>query len=454
MFGFQQAVLFLCLSLIYFTTCIDVEDIAWVLSEKWESHGDACLRVNKNPLNMDLVDIKWDFKLLNYVVFDYLNLTVSQNGTGLNGCCAPGLWCDETGCFTQGFADHFVNYGFLNNGLSNPVYTCSVDEASNSKGKITSAVLTDGTLALVGNTFPDEGSEVEAYIYGETCGSVEVCNCYQCSSDDGSSCPTGYLCLNYDPSLKDHTYCMMSCAGLGDKSCPCGQTCVHVAGTGSSAINVCLSSVPSAYPAKCQEHASALRCDATRVYQKSYADAAEASFNSFPSSAVFSGSYGAEYYTNNKNTGAEPFTTGLCLENSDCADGNICTIDHCHKPSRLCVYQDVPGCSSVLQTTREREAPYMYYSYYLQNRSLEAVQTSSTKYLLQKGTPSSVRSVDDFPLQRINLPFDFTLFGTLVKEVSISPDGVLAFPPVRTCDSDQVCYVVQLHTYIPTFLHT
>ncbi len=73
-----------------------------ILAATDESQADTCLRKGLNPLNMGDVAFQWNATTFSAVVVDVLNNTLlnSNEEYGANGCCAPGLWCSNDGCFT------------------------------------------------------------------------------------------------------------------------------------------------------------------------------------------------------------------------------------------------------------------------------------------------------------------------------------------------------------------
>jgi hypothetical protein len=65
------------------------------------------------------------------------------------------------------------------------------------------------------------------------------------------------------------------------------------------------------------------------------------------------------------------------------------------------------------------------------------------KRLLKEGTVSSASDVDDMPPQEVELPFTAVFFGNKVSTGYISPNGILALPPVAPCNNDVVS--IKLH---------
>jgi len=422
--------------LIYITLAPLVEGLpqnaTWVIAESGETQIQACTRINLAPLYMGDIDLVWNTSSLQSVVNLLNRKSYSENG-GLDGCCAPGLWCDDETCFTQGFGNFFSNYGWLNNNtVAHPVYTCLTGGASSGETVIGKATLKGGTLTVDGQGFSSTYDDSAAFVYNEACVDIETCNCMSCSNS-ADSCPAGYLCLShYDMS----SYCFLECAGDGDESCPCGHTCSVVFGGGSDALYLCIPPNYSSYDSTCSQHTDHLTCRAPRAYQEVYQLESQSNSNKLEVSLTI----------NNEgdlfDQGSAPdLSTGFCSSNADCLDGNLCTVDSCDTTTKLCAYTSVPGCDSMVSTITTRNTPFMYYSYYAANQAIAGVQASSVTYLLNAGTTSSVQHEDDIPLQQLDLPFQITFFGNVVDQVYLSPNGLLALPPVRPCQGDQ-CFLI------------
>ena len=130
-----------------------------------------------------------------------------------------------------------------------------------------------------------------------------------------------------------------------------------------------------------------------------------------------------------------PLHIGFCIKDSDCFDGNLCTVDSCLS-TNICSHKVDSNCNSVAQTTIERLAPYLYYSFSIPNIN----QNAFVDYIRLKGALSSVSYVDEYPLDRVKLPFSFPFFGNLINQVLLSPNGGLILPPLGECDSNAVNY--------------
>ena len=139
--------------------------------------------------------------------------------------------------------------------------------------------------------------------------------------------------------------------------------------------------------------------------------------------------------------------SGFCSSDADCADGNICTSDTCNSVAGECSYATVAGCSSIPRPTSQRQAPYMYYTFYRSDNASSptssdvvatAQATALAAILMQGDNITSVENRD--LLHEVNLPFNITYFGNLVDKGYVSETGVLALPPITgSCPSEANC---------------
>jgi hypothetical protein len=169
----------------------DVSDFEWVVAQWGEGQAEACHRVGFQPASTARLNLPWTPSALSQVA-SQLNLTVlnsynssSASDDGVRGCCAPGMWCGPSGCFTQSFG-RFSNYGPLSgdtgDNASLPVYSCTGLYSNLTTGgvQLADADLRNGYMTLYGEQFSSDPSENAVSIYGETCGEVESCNCLTC----------------------------------------------------------------------------------------------------------------------------------------------------------------------------------------------------------------------------------------------------------------------------------
>mmetsp|Transcript_155 Transcript_155/g.265 ORF Transcript_155/g.265 Transcript_155/m.265 type:complete len:1124 (-) Transcript_155:150-3521(-) len=423
-------------------------NISWVLAEPGETEPQACIRNNMFPINMDRNALVWDEPTFRDVVTNILNMNVSTsstNGYGIEGCCAPGLWCRENGeCFTQGFSAHFSNFGWLpSDNTAKPVYTCA-GTYNPATAVIRSAVLNNGKLSVSGSNIALLDSTTSAFVYGETCTSLETCNCLACDARALTpQCPPGYVCLwNRQTGFQ---FCVLMCSNADDLSCSCDHTCRPLNDQGTSTISVCFPPDATTYRQNCAVNNDNLQCNAARAYQSDYKLLSSANTDDYPVS-VMTGDVGA-LITVNPTAAANTIGRGFCKVNSDCADGYLATRDTCDPSTGLCAYSSETGLDSTVSYLTSHKTPFMYYTYYSNSSSLALTQANSAEYIRQNGIVSLNSKNDDYPFQPVTLGFDIVFFGNKINEGYISPDGVLSLPPIRPCNEDQ-CILFSTSTNI------
>ena len=122
---------------------------------------------------------------------------------------------------------------------------------------------------------------------------------------------------------------------------------------------------------------------------------------------------------------------GFCEIDSDCYDGNMCTLDVCNAASKLCEYS-LLGCTSnptIYRSTFKANAiaPFLYKSFtFLEN---EHILSNFTHILLKVGTKSTSSDLDDNPGRNYDLHFSFDFFGNKVKQIAIDPNGIIHLLP-------------------------
>ena len=131
-----------------------------------------------------------------------------------------------------------------------------------------------------------------------------------------------------------------------------------------------------------------------------------------------------------------------CINNIECYDGNICTINTC--TSGQCVTEYVDGCSTSSHELQERSTPYSYLSALSTNtshRQQEFVDFITARgQLMGEYTPGSIYMTSDTDGGDdtiIDIPAEqqFNYFGTKMTQMSVSPQGVLSLPPIPYCSS-------------------
>ena len=404
----------------------------WVLALPGESHAKACRVHQLNP-TAPQDDIPWGEDIMNDVVTG-LGLQVVDKPNGLLGCCVPGLWCVTDGgpCFTQSLQTNFVNIELSPKYNLSSVYTC-VDY--NLENMVTGFLsYEDKKVTLKGENYGMERDSISATINSEDCADVDLCHtvCQPCTT---YSCPTGSVCL----SMSSYRGCFMYCAGEDDTSCPCSTSCrqVNVRITQASYLSTHLCapdqlSCTNYFPSS----GSHLQCHSPSVYSQIYEE--------------YEWSNAEQEISLSVENDATVFSNVLqplqCTADSDCFDMNAYTTDSCNEMG-ICNYTKKEYILSetlsnsnlnvtvAVGTTpghiRDRTTPYTYTWFHLADQGLSQSLFESTIH--EFGMQSSVSDVDDYPVEFFDLDFSINYFGNTWNEVSINPNGILAFPPYSHC---------------------
>lgn len=420
---------------------ISTGDVHWVVAEQHESQVDACGRIGKISLLFRNEYLPWNVEAFIDVVVNKLGRKVDRaaGSTGLLGCCVPGLWCGADGCFTQGYGPSFRNYGWLSNVTQAfPVFACSNDTTSSTDLAITSQSFSKGKLIVSGKGFQWDESSIRTMIGSEVCYEPELCYSEICNVCSASNpCPVGSICLTF--AAEGTSFCFTSCEGLTDKSCPCDFSCYGIKiGEGTDELFVCAPERLRSNGNLCSNHVATdeLRCRAPGMLQHP-----SLLSNKNTTMALSIAGDG-----DSEAIGTVLTVTSVCNSNSDCYDGNLCTIDKC-EVGGVCSYQPIDSCGSIPDATKERSAPYVYYSHFSRNNSeLFAFFVTQMDLL---GDASPAEKLDDYPLTYVNLPFKIVYFGNLVTKAAISPNGVVGLEPLRECSRYQVILV---YSYLFTIL--
>lgn len=436
---------------------ISSSSIFYTIAKNGDSHFQTCSRkklfiVPKNYIYSTI----WNYKTFQSILLRLNRQESIPSVNGIKNCCASGMWCDATGCFTQSFGSQFVNYGWLNNdNNSYPVYSCyNKSTSSTSKRSSVSTVniiptISDVTylpnssyLLVSGQKFQSNEYNTEITINKEIGNNLEICNLSQCRSCAINPCPLDSICLNVYGQLS----CYMYCNSPLDLSCPCGSTCQPLTIVSSSnyqngqttAVSLCaynsfLSPYTSELTCPYQPDLDFIKVQMPRLSQKIYPDSGN---NYEYGLSLTSGSNGVFKNINtingfNRNYLNENLpSTPWCSKNSDCFDGNICTIDTC-TTDKYCHYSSVTGCNSTLSNIIDRTTPYTYDTYKLKSQS--AKQLSFLTYIKKNGNDTYITNNNNYLLQTVVLSFKMLFFGTIVDRVSILAGGALALPPVSAC---------------------
>jgi hypothetical protein len=131
-----------------------------------------------------------------------------------------------------------------------------------------------------------------------------------------------------------------------------------------------------------------------------------------------------------ESTASVWFPLKACVQDSDCHDGDVCTLQACVEGSCDVTRVD-DDCGSTLQTLLENLSPHAYLSIVQKDR--RESQFDFEDLLLSLGTisPASDRYLS--PVAVTDMGFSFLFYGNLVNEVNIYPNGVIGLPPFLPC---------------------
>lgn len=418
---------------------IGFESIKWILAEKWESQAEACARKSLTALEIAAPNLwNWNFTVFSYVVTSLLDKRIfpAANMTGIHGCCAPSLWCLPDGCYTQGYAKLYSNYGWLSRKndqvtTSYPVYTCYNNSLPNLL-KSSNISLQNGLFSAKGhfslypNSSVSSPTALVVNIFGAECNNVEIVYCRHCNRNH--TCPFGSSCITTKIG-SPVSACYANCDSLKDKSCPRGYYCSSFVDISAGPFN-CIPNTTANVNSWCSTHNFANNEDALTCKVNSATLQQQVSMsNSGKQTIILNTSYLLEPGFSLSKQYPYQASSQKCQFNSDCFDGNICTRDSCELSQGYCYNELVnASCDSILQNIRERIAPYIYHLYYLTNTDShhEAFQL----FMTQHGTESTVSFSDDWPYQTENLHFNFTFFGNVINQCYIGPNGLVMLPPL------------------------
>ena len=417
------------LILLHFNTIeCSANSVFYALALPGESQTETCVRKSGLAVPNTYSDnAVWNITALKAIAAT-LNRPVSPSLSAIKGCCSSGMWCDRTGCFTQSYGT-FANYGWLSgDNQSVPVYSC-FPITDFTMPVITSASYASGYLTLTGHNFQADYADYSAIslsIGSEVCGDVEVCNGHQCQSCMDNPCSLDSVCLvNNSGGI---ARCYMYCGGPTDASCPCGSFCDTVTvssrtATSSTSLSLSLCTYQSFHSysdGTCPvENKDSIICKIPRALQK------QATRSSSGISLSVYG--GAEHVPALISYNLPP--APWCKSNSDCFDGNVCTADTC--VSGYCTYSTVIGCSSMLQTVRERVAPYTYSIF---SQKFKAFYHTIFEYqMVFFGKMVALSTESSFVIHNIKLPFSFPYFGAYVSSLSVLANGAVSLTPLPVC---------------------
>lgn len=418
-----------------------VQGHLWVIAQDAaEGHAQACARAGAAPTPASEY-IRWNSSVMSEVVSALgRSVDATESPSGLRGCCAAGLWCldgENQPCFTQAFGT-FDNHGALILPPTTtvvPVYTCLPAASPSSASISPSSVTFDaGVLRLQGTALTGNAADAVISVNGSTCYNTERTSeiCKPCESSTTGECGIDGVCL----SAGRGSFCYKYCAFEGDASCPSGSFCDTVQiSSGGKVITTYVCTVRSMDPGSsgCSSTDSpagtdVYKCDAPEVYHQTSSGTISA-YQSLWSLTISVNSDGQAAVA--QVTLPSSSFMGACERDSDCFDNNPCTVDSCNSTSKTCIHDYLSGCESSLFRTREVRYPFTYDVFV--REGVAAQQDEFKANVTTLGTRSSSSLIDDYAPETVALNMDFKFFGSLFSDISLNPNGMVAFPPFPEC---------------------
>ena len=411
----------------------------WVVSSNSDGHAASCTNAGLNPTPSNL-NLDWNISGLQQVVAA-LQREVYPLNIGIHGCCAPGLWCNETVCFTQSFG-LFDNHGALTSNKWGAVYTCTALSqstlsaralsTSTSTSSSSSATTTrtaspaiieyqytsEGILGLYGSGLVTSESDISIQLNGKRCFNTESC-AEQCKSCALESCDSDFVCI-------DFLYCYRYCSGSEDRSCPCGTVCEYYEIPYYGYLIPSFVCTPRPFSS-----GGCTANDSPIGIQKFQCDSPELSLQPPPQNSALTVVVSAVSGTDGvakSNVLDMADITVLCKDDSDCFDHNVCTVDKCDVLSKSCVNSEIDElCESTQFRIRESHRPFTYQAYVESN--MFSSQLAFESIMRVEGTESLASSTDDYPMEEVQIGFNFNFFGSKWDSIAINPNGLLSLPP-------------------------
>lgn len=336
------------------------------------------------------------------------------------------------------------------------------------------------------------------------CSYLELCTdlCGTCNT--GVDCPNGAACIS--PSQGAQGHCFPYCAGPTDDSCPCGSSCLSVV-VGSTMdsgqnvgvqVNLCTPDSSFAcntgiygrgteaamctiaggnYVAASGQNVSIIvggegdseggsvtmltnSVSSTNGFEVLSVDT-ELESSADPESelmqvhahgklrgAVMDGSRNDMIVdVHVQQTSVARRLNAQCSTDSDCNDGDRCTINACvDSVCTVLLNNSINGaadCVSSLPALQQKSAPFTYINAQFSNASPR--QAAFMSFMLQNGqvatdrggssiylTVADSNSDSTIPLSSLT---EFQYFGNKVTEIGVAPMGVVTLTPVPYCDS-------------------
>lgn len=478
--------------------------VTFVLSRENESQLATCSGVGMYPTAVS-ASVDWSFDLFFNLLTSLGMVAIAPSGLSgccVAGMWCNGTVC-FTQSFSSSFQNFGVLPSLIDTDFQ-PVYSCDggsfCKDGLNASGascnvtvppssvSVTSATVlatpsasvsmvgdvVGSTVLIKGSNFGFDESVVGVSLSqtgGEAtsplCSYLELCTnvCEICSSSE--DCSLGAACLHVGASAIGH--CFPYCAGSQDDSCPCGIPCVSV---------VVSSALDSGAVVGVLQNFCAPDSDFTCLSNELYAsgqDVAQCSvlggvpvLADLQSASIIVGPEGSsegDTFALSSNSAlvaasvelVEPhgqLRGGLaavggegrrlsvaCFTDSDCNDGDRCTINSC--VDSVCVATIVDyGCQSSMPLIQQKSAPFIYINVAMTNSSQR--QSAFTTFMKTNGQ-LAVDSADDsvYHVPEGNVGSSIALspsqqlqyFGNNVTAMGITPLGVITLTPVPFCDS-------------------
>jgi hypothetical protein len=500
----------------------------WVAALEYETQAEACTRVGLRSTRKVLA-LAWNETTLRIVAEALGAVSVGQAG-----CCSAGMWCNDTGarggggasaeCFTHSNSSaSFANHGWFGAGAgaARPVYSCvapSLAPGSSSAPVqpplITSIATTpraaQGRLApgsrvtLAGNNFGahKDGLSITFGAPGErqACADPQFCHhvCRTCNSGS-ARCRNDEVCIQ-DGVLGGRCvpFCKPDSCGQ-DSLCPCDTRCYEVLFSGRrSASFICSPRHPLTSGSICggfEPTEDKLVCTVpTRQWAAPpplalAEEAASRRRRGLPKSPARS-RLGISFERATDGAAAVDVLSratlstyrmdGACAADSDCDDGNPCTIDRCVRSAAaaaaaepetldtaVCAHVAHADCQTLPQPTLRRHG----HAQYRRAQGHETLPTAASvgsvggsssggggggAALVRLARTSAFRTSsaslhDDKPLATTELGFAFPFFQQRHTRAFLSPNGMLQLDAAQRCAGvpfNAGCPLVESHNSV------
>ena len=263
-------------------------------------------------------------------------------------------------------------------------------------------------LEVIGFGFGDNDADIAVQLGNQECADVEVCHtiCRTCQTD--SDCGTDGLCLTV--TGLSGSFCSTFCS-VGDFSCPCDSQCHEAyAGSGSSPYYFCLNPNVRQVTDLCGDaYTGAMRHDEGVTSFRCNAPNRPCLADGNVSVAVSTPRWAAEWL----EAPAINDEAGNCTADSDCNDGDSCTLDSC--AGGCCQYAPSADCLTDAEGYKA-PSPMLHY--------LVRVEAGST-VMLGSGTLLGVTNRDDYPPDYVDMTSSMPFFDHRVSTIGVSPNGVI-----------------------------